>query len=277
LTFSLSVSLCLQIILIALLGICNSLAFSVEYLRLSDPARIKIKSPKGSIFVLILTLVMMCCYVGEFLGRLVTSLNSLKALEDYHTKLEDIIYQPGDTSLKMYLPEIYYPFQPGYINLTSLCWAVVYISATRAYFGSRIAAYKTAAAASLLFFLTNTSSMFYVMALYYDMDLWKDSVCFNYFQDRESTFSPLPTPCSCSHSAQYAALYLYPNEYQAKVYCQGTRISTFLAVSPPPFLLHHLSPSPHTPSHSPSGCSLYCHVVDVPPLLLSLLQLCCGV
>jgi hypothetical protein len=129
---------------------------------------------------------MMCCYVGEFLGRLVTSLNSLKALEDYHTKLEDIIYQPGDTSLKIYLPEIYYPFQPGYINLTSLCWAIVYISATRAYFGSRIAAYKTAAAGSLLFFLTNTSSMFYVMALYYDMDLWKDSVCFNYFQDRKS-------------------------------------------------------------------------------------------
>lgn len=105
--------------MIGILGICNSMAFSIEYLRLKDPARVKVKSPQGSIFVLILTLMMMCCYVGEFLGRLVTSLNSLNALEDYNTKLEEIVYQPGDTSLKMYLPEIYYPFQPGYINLTS--------------------------------------------------------------------------------------------------------------------------------------------------------------
>jgi hypothetical protein len=48
-----------------------------------------IKSPKGSNLVLILTLLMMCCYVGEFLGRLVTSLNSLKALDNYNEKLED--------------------------------------------------------------------------------------------------------------------------------------------------------------------------------------------
>jgi hypothetical protein len=110
--------------LIALLGLCNTLAFSVEYLRLTDPNRVVIKSPKGSNLVLILTLLMMCCYVGEFLGRLVTSLNSLKALDDYNEKLEDITYQPGDTSLKMYLPEIYYPFQPGYINLTSMSQAL---------------------------------------------------------------------------------------------------------------------------------------------------------
>lgn len=95
------------------------MAFSLEYIRFTDPTRIPLKSPNGSTLVLILTLVMMCCYVGEFIGRVATSINSLNALDDYNTKLQDIIWQAGDTSLKMYLPEIYYPFQPGYINLTS--------------------------------------------------------------------------------------------------------------------------------------------------------------
>ena len=62
---------------------------------------------------------MMCCYVGEFIGRVATSITSLNALDDYNTNLQDIIWQAGDTSLKIYLPNIYYPFQPGYINLTS--------------------------------------------------------------------------------------------------------------------------------------------------------------
>jgi hypothetical protein len=114
-----------------------------------------------------------------------------------------------------------------------LCWAVVFVSATRAYFGSRVAAYKTAAAAALLFSMTNTSSMFYVMSLYYDMDLQKDSVCFDYFRKRmlQHNFKSIYIMfCYSILSAENAALYLYPSEYQSKVYCQGTRVSTFLAV-----------------------------------------------
>lgn len=202
--------LILNIILIALLSVCNTFAFSLEYIRLTDPARVPLKSPNGSFLVLILTLVMMVCYVGAFIGRVATSVTSLQALEDYNTKLEDIVYEKG----QQYLPDIYYPFKAGFMNLTSMCWAVIYISAARAYFGSRIAAYKTAAAASLVYFLTNTSSMFYIMALYYDLELEKDTVCFNYFQQPE-----------------VAAYFLYPNDYQSKVYCQGTRVSTFLALS----------------------------------------------
>ncbi|CAE7520841.1 unnamed protein product [Symbiodinium microadriaticum] len=197
-----------------MLAAANIMAFSVEIVRYQDKSRKIPRSPTGSTAVLVLTLTMMCCYVGEFIGRLVTSLNSLFCLDTYDTNIDDIAYDPtSDSHLAVYYPDLFYPFQPGYINLTSLCWAVVFVSATRAYFGSRIAAYKTAATASLLYAMTNTSSMFYVMSLYYDLDLHKDSVCFDYFR----------TPAN-------AALYLYPNEYQSKVYCQGTRVSTFLAV-----------------------------------------------
>mmetsp|Transcript_3798 Transcript_3798/g.5898 ORF Transcript_3798/g.5898 Transcript_3798/m.5898 type:complete len:466 (-) Transcript_3798:222-1619(-) len=205
----------LNVLMIAILGVGNMMAFSIEWARYKEVKSTSSPRPtlKGSTAVLLLTLTMMCCYVGEFLGRLVTSINSLNCLKSYDTNISDIIYQEGDSSMEIYYPDSYYPFQPGYINLTSLCWAVVFVSATRAYFGGRVAAYKTVAAASLTFALTNTSSMFYVMSLYYDLDLQKDSVCFDYFKEPEN-----------------AALYVYPNDYQSKVYCQGTRVSTFLAV-----------------------------------------------
>lgn len=67
------------------------MAFSLEIIRYTDPTRVPLKSPNGSILVLILTLMMMCCYVGEFIGRVATSITSLNALENYNTKLQDII------------------------------------------------------------------------------------------------------------------------------------------------------------------------------------------
>jgi hypothetical protein len=127
--------------MIAMLAVANTLAFSLEIIRYQDKNRKIPKSPPGSTVVLVLTLTMMSCYVGEFIGRLVTSLNSLICLEDYNTKLQDISYDPTqDTHLTVYYPDLFYPFQvcaecqilivpfnllstsliqPGYINLTS--------------------------------------------------------------------------------------------------------------------------------------------------------------
>lgn len=98
--------------MIAMLAVANTLAFSVEFIRYKDKNRKILRSPSGSTAVLLLTLSMMCCYVGEFIGRLVTSLNSLICLDDYNKKLEDISYDPTiDNNLAIYYPDLFYPFQ----------------------------------------------------------------------------------------------------------------------------------------------------------------------
>lgn len=95
-----------------MLAIANTLAFSLEIIRYRDKKRKIPKSPSGSTLVLVLTLTMMGCYVGEFIGRLVTSLNSLLCLDDYNTKLQDIAYDPNeDTHLTVFYPDLFYPFQ----------------------------------------------------------------------------------------------------------------------------------------------------------------------
>lgn len=69
--------------------------------------------------------------------------------------------------------------------LAGVLWAVVFVSVARAFFNSRLAPYKTAALASLLYACTNYSSMVYLMTTYYDLNLDKDEVCYDYFKQRE--------------------------------------------------------------------------------------------
>lgn len=105
-----------------MLAVANTMAFSVEIIRYQDKSRKIPRSLPGSTAVLVLTLCLMSCYVGEFIGRLVTSLNSLFCLDTYDTSLGDIAYDPTeDSHMDVYYPDLFYPFQPGYINLTSEC------------------------------------------------------------------------------------------------------------------------------------------------------------
>lgn len=57
------------------------------------------------------------------------------------------------------------------------------MTVVRAFFTSRPAGLKIVACCSLLYVMVNTSSMVYVLSLYFQESLDKDSVCFDYFSD----------------------------------------------------------------------------------------------
>jgi hypothetical protein len=72
--------------------------------------------------------------------------------------------------------------------LPALLWAVIFVTVVRVYFTTRPAGLKIIGTCSLLYVLINTSSMVYVLSLYFEEDLNKDSVCFRYFSDGEPSF-----------------------------------------------------------------------------------------
>ena len=122
-----------------------------------------------------LTVVMCLTYVGAFIGKMTTSINSLNCLFDYEVpaaglKEGDIVYS-----------NIYYPFKAGVVNITSVFWAVVFVSITRAYFEGRVAAYKTAAYAATLYSLTQYPGIIFLMTSYYTDNLDSLDVCNDFF------------------------------------------------------------------------------------------------
>ena len=64
-----------------------------------------------------------------------------------------------------------------------MLWAVIFVTVVRVYFTSRPAGLKIVGSCSFLYVLINTSSMVYVLSLYFQEGLNNDSVCFNYFND----------------------------------------------------------------------------------------------
>lgn len=66
-----------------------------------------------------------------------------------------------------------------------MCWAAIFVGVL---FGltnrnDRVRPFHAAAAASLLYILVSYPSMVYIVQLYYEMDLNKDTICENYFND----------------------------------------------------------------------------------------------
>lgn len=67
----------------------------------------------------------------------------------------------------------------------ALLWAIIFVTVIRVYFTSRPSGLKIIGTSSLLYVLINTSSMVYVLSLYFQEKLNSDSVCFRYFSDGE--------------------------------------------------------------------------------------------
>jgi len=200
-----------MVLMIAIMGSGTMLAFIVSLRRYRDSSYTPIKVPKGGWAVFWMTIIMMFSYIGAFVGKMVTSITSLDAIRDFNGFNDDTTFNKNNL---LYYDNIYYPFGSGVINLSSILWACVFMSVTRAFFNSRLAPYKSCALASLLYALTNYSSMVYLMTTYYELSLDKNDVCNNYFKQPEN-----------------AASYGYPSDGQSKAYCSGFRMTAFLGLA----------------------------------------------
>ncbi len=67
-------------------------------------------------------------------------------------------------------------------DASALCWGVILTTVVRLFFNSRPSLLRIVAVASLIYLLINTSSMVYVVSLYFQEELNKDTVCFDYFK-----------------------------------------------------------------------------------------------
>jgi len=216
------IALC--VIMVFSLMMANIMAFTIEYERyklMVQQQNLSYGKFRGAGVVLTLAVGMMFCYTGMVSGRIVSSFVSVDCFRNFDMTLEEFTHPDANTTnVGLYYPDIHYPFQPGTANITTLLWAVIFVTVVRVFFTTRPAGLKIIGVSSLLYVLINSASMVYLLSLYFEEDLNKDSVCFRYFSDPERS-----------------ALYGYPDGKQSRMLCQATRVSTFLAFNL--YLLNH--------------------------------------
>jgi hypothetical protein len=87
-----------------------SLSTSVAYLKEKSMSECVGYMSRRSFPVFGLCLALALCYSGQLLGRVMTSVTSLNCLEQYDTKLDDIVYDP-ESPFQLFFPSVFYPFQ----------------------------------------------------------------------------------------------------------------------------------------------------------------------
>lgn len=120
------------------------------------------------------TLLMMIMYIGAFIGKVVSSTTAVDAYADG-------LHSP--TLGRAVYPEIFFPFKPAYMSISSMCWAAIFVGVLYGLTNKRenVSSFKLAAAAALLYVLVSYPSMVYIIQMYYQMDLDSDKVCTSYF------------------------------------------------------------------------------------------------
>lgn len=216
------IALCLVMVLSLMMTNIMAFSIEVERYRHHKDSGLNYGNFKGAWLVLLIAVGMMFCYSGAVGGRIVSSMVSVDCFRQFDMTMEEFTHPDNNTTnVGLYYPDIHYPFQPGTANITTLCWAVIFVTVIRAYFNSKPAGLKMVMTTSLLYVLVNTSSMVYVLSLYFQEGLNSDTICFDYFNDESR-----------------AAIYGYPDGKQSRMYCQATRVSTFLAFCL--YLLNHV-------------------------------------
>lgn len=168
--------------------------------------------PTLSKYIFINTCLMCVCYFGAFLGRIITSFNTVNCFHDYDVNLDDITQ--GDGNIIWY-PDIFFPFCPAVISIDSVLWAATFYPVTVAVMNGTVSEYRVAAFVCFIYITTTGyPAMVYLMQLFYDLHLEDLDTCNDYFAQPD-----------------FAFLYGYPNHGQSVTYCTGTRISTYLAVA----------------------------------------------
>lgn len=169
------------------------------------------ETPTLSIAILINTCFMCLCYVGAFLGKIITSFNSIECFTDYNVQLDQIVR--GDENTIWY-PDVYFPFGPATITLASELWAVTFYFVICSYMNNTVRHYRMVAFVSFLYVITSYPSIVYLMQMYYHNDLDDKEVCNNFFSQTDVAF-----------------LYGYPSDKQSETYCAGFRMTTYLGVA----------------------------------------------
>lgn len=148
------------------------------------------------------TVMMMFMYIGAFLGKVVSSTTAVDAYADgAHTPT------PGSTVY----PEIYFPFAPAYMSVSSMCWAVIFVCVLYGLTNrnDNVRSFKVAAAASLLYVLVSYPSMVYIIQMYYQLDMDQDDVCNNYFSGGKKLFFCMPIYRFVSSLIQFLSFAIY--------------------------------------------------------------------
>lgn len=214
----------LCMVMVACLGVGTRQAFRAGFIKfkqdkvLAERSTQSANRPELARPIAIITILTCLCTMGAFIGRIMTSFNTLNCLRDYDVNLDDIT--TGDGNI-LYYPDIYFPFIPATITLSSVLWGAMLYLVVCSYVNNIVRHYRIVAFLSAIYVMTGYPSITYLLQLFYDMNLDDLDTCNEYWSLPENAF-----------------LYGYPNYGQSVTYCTGTRMSTYLATAA--FALMHV-------------------------------------
>jgi TM2 domain-containing membrane protein YozV len=188
--------LVLQIVQLVNLFLVNVAALYAEYCRALTPSTIT-KMLENTFWPLVTTAIAFVAYVIMIAGKIGSAINAQNAIFDYETPAF------GAT-----LPEGFFPFQKGALDIATLLFVASFMSVIRGYSRQSRSAFRFATGAALLYICAAWSSIVGAARFYRQNKFYDDDKCHDYFMDD-------------SHKIVFGD----PNSDQADTYCETFRLS----------------------------------------------------